>query len=191
MQCSLAASVAGPAHPPEPVFEVEEQKEVRAQVAQGIAWPPPSRKRRTTVSAARSNAGNSLAARRGRQDNPEKFTRNRVLSSRALYHLMEFDLCGAVALCLCTANAKAKALRPIVPCEQLAVLLAIAISVAFSGPGLSPVYVSGFVEPEPGQQLGRRGRDPVELGRGSPEVDDQLAGRASASVVQPRRQARL
>ena len=41
MQCSLAALVAVPAHPEEAVFEVEEEKEVRAQVAQGIAWPPP------------------------------------------------------------------------------------------------------------------------------------------------------
>jgi hypothetical protein len=37
MQCSLADRVAVPAHPAEPIFEVEEQKEVRAQVAQGLA----------------------------------------------------------------------------------------------------------------------------------------------------------
>jgi hypothetical protein len=117
MQCSLAARVAGPAHPAEAVFGIEEQKEVGAQVAQNIAWPPPVRKRRTPVSAARfaQTRGILSPPRRLVKTIWEKFTRNRVLSSQALYHLTEFDLCGAVALCLCTVNAKAKALRPIVP----------------------------------------------------------------------------
>jgi hypothetical protein len=37
MQCFFAARAAVPAHPEVAVFEVEEQKVVRAQVAQGIA----------------------------------------------------------------------------------------------------------------------------------------------------------
>jgi hypothetical protein len=122
MQCSFATSVAVPAHPGESNLRAEEEKEVRTRSAQGIAWPPPSRKRRTTESAARSNAGILPPPRGAIKTIREKFTRNRLLSSQALYHLTEFDLCGAVALCLCTVNAKAKALRPIVPCEQLAVV---------------------------------------------------------------------
>jgi hypothetical protein len=101
------------------------------------------------VSAARSNAGILPPPRGVIKTIREKFTRNRLLSSQALYHLTEFDLCGAVALCLCTANAKAKALRPIVPCEQVAVLLAIAISVAFSGPGARQCMSQGLSNRSP------------------------------------------
>jgi hypothetical protein len=75
MQCSFADRAAVPAHQQEPTFAVEEEKEVRevkAHWAQGIAWPPPSPKRRTTVSAARSNAANSLSDRRDRQDKSRK-----------------------------------------------------------------------------------------------------------------------
>jgi hypothetical protein len=46
MELSFAELVAVPAHQEEPMFAVEEDKEVRevkAQSAQGIAWPPPRR----------------------------------------------------------------------------------------------------------------------------------------------------
>jgi hypothetical protein len=76
MQCSFADRVAGPAHPAEPIFEVEEQKEVRAQVAQGIAWPPPRAEAEDfgVGRSLRSNAGDSLATRLAGQDNGGKFT---------------------------------------------------------------------------------------------------------------------
>ena len=78
MQCFFAARVAVPAHPEVAVFEVEEQKVVRAQVAQGIAWPPPVRKRSIygVGRSLRSNAVDSLPTPRAGQDNREKFTLN-------------------------------------------------------------------------------------------------------------------
>ena len=65
-----------PAHPEEPVFEVEEEKEVRAQVAQGIPWPPPRAEAEGSGvgRSLRSNAGNCLATPTAGQDNLEKFT---------------------------------------------------------------------------------------------------------------------
>jgi hypothetical protein len=59
MQCFFAARAAVPAHPEVAVFEVEEQKVVRAQVAQGIAWPPPR------AEAEDSGVGRSLRSNAG------------------------------------------------------------------------------------------------------------------------------
>jgi hypothetical protein len=66
---------AVPAHQEEPRFAVEEKvREVKAQSAQGIAWPPPRAKAEDYGVGRSLNAADSLSTQSIRQEDREEFT---------------------------------------------------------------------------------------------------------------------